>query len=146
MLRYKDRLVISKSLALIPTLLHTYYDSEFGGHFGILRIYKRLAGELYCEGMKLNVKKYCKECWIFQKNKTMVLSCAGLLLPLEIPNSVWSNICMDFVEGLPKSSGYEVIFVVVDRFSKYGHFLSLKHPYTTKTVADLFVKEIVRLP
>lgn len=31
-------------------------------------------------------------------------------------------------------------------FNKYdGHFLALKHPYTTKTVADLFVKEVVKL-
>ncbi|KAA0053077.1 transposon Tf2-1 polyprotein isoform X1 [Cucumis melo var. makuwa] len=52
---------------------------------------------------------------------------------------------MDFVEGLPKAKCYEVVLVVVDRLSKYGYFLPLKHPYTAKVVAELFVKEIVRL-
>ncbi|KAA0066612.1 MADS-box transcription factor ANR1 [Cucumis melo var. makuwa] len=33
----------------------------------------------------------------------------------------------------------------MDRLSKYGHFLPLKHPYSAKTVAELFVKEVVRL-
>ncbi|KAA0035492.1 peroxidase 64 [Cucumis melo var. makuwa] len=60
-------------------------------------------------------------------------------------NRVWSDISMDFIEGLPKSNSFKVILVVVNRFSKYGHFQMLKHPYTAKTVADLFVKEIVRL-
>ena len=52
---------------------------------------------------------------------------------------------MDFIEGLPKSDGYDAILVVVDRLSKYAHFSLLKHPFTAKTVAALFVKDIVRL-
>ncbi|KAL0551121.1 hypothetical protein IC582_010203 [Cucumis melo] len=52
---------------------------------------------------------------------------------------------MDFIKGFPKSHGWEVILVVVDRPSKYAHFLTLKHPYTAKTVAEVFVKEIVKL-
>ena len=52
---------------------------------------------------------------------------------------------MDFIEGLPNSHGYSVTMVVIDRLSKYGHFLSLKHPYLAKSVAELFAKEITRL-
>lgn len=85
MLRYKNRLVISKSSTLIPTILHTYHDSLFGGHSGFLRTYKRFA---YWEGMKQEVKKYCEECLVCQKNKSLALSHAGLLLPPEILNSV----------------------------------------------------------
>lgn len=44
MLRYKGRLVIFKSSSLIPTILHTYHDSVFGGRSGFLRTYKRLNG------------------------------------------------------------------------------------------------------
>lgn len=35
--------------------------------------------------------------------------------------------------------------MVVDRLSKYAHFILLKHPYSPKSVAALFVKEIIRL-
>ncbi|KAA0033873.1 Retrovirus-related Pol polyprotein from transposon 297 family [Cucumis melo var. makuwa] len=68
-----------------------------------------------------------------------------LLLPLEIPKQIWSGISMDFVEGLPKASGFEVILVVVDRLSKHAHFLALKHPFTAKSMVELFVKVVVRL-
>lgn len=52
---------------------------------------------------------------------------------------------MDFVEGLPKSEGYNAIMVVVDRLSKYSHFIGLKHLFSAKDIVAIFVKEIVRL-
>ncbi|TYK14310.1 ty3-gypsy retrotransposon protein [Cucumis melo var. makuwa] len=116
-----------------------------GRHSGFLRTYKRITGELYWNGMKKDIKKYCKECLICQRNKTLALSLAGLLTPLEILDTLWIDLSMDFIDGLPKSAGFEVIFVAVDKMSKYAHFMARKHPYTAKTVAELFVKEIVRL-
>lgn len=52
---------------------------------------------------------------------------------------------MDFIEGLPKSEGKDTILVVVDRLTKFGRFLTLKHPFTALQVAGVFVKEVVRL-
>ncbi|KAA0043239.1 transposon Tf2-1 polyprotein isoform X1 [Cucumis melo var. makuwa] len=145
MLKYKERLVITKSSSLIPAILDTFHNSVVGRHSGFLRTYKRVSNELYWDGMKASIKKHYEECLICQRNKTLALSPAGLLVPLEIPQAIWSDISMDFVEGLPKVGGFEVILVVVDWLSKYGHFLPLKHPFTVNLVAEIFVKEVVRL-
>ena len=52
---------------------------------------------------------------------------------------------MDFVEGFPRVSGKSVVLTVVDRFSKYAHFIALGHPYTAISVAQAFFDNIVRL-
>ncbi|WVZ16578.1 hypothetical protein V8G54_009560 [Vigna mungo] len=67
------------------------------------------------------------------------------IVPLPIPTQVWSNFSMDFIGGLPKVQGKDTILVVVDRLTKYAHFLALTHPFTAAEVAQLFIKEIVRL-
>jgi hypothetical protein len=54
-------------------------------------------------------------------------------------------ITMDFVEGLPRSKNHNCILVIVDKFSKYAHFLPLTHPFTTLIVAHLFMDHIYKL-
>jgi hypothetical protein len=69
----------------------------------------------------------------------------GLLQPLPIPIAPFIDISMDFIEGLPKSEGKEVILVVVDRFSKYAHLIALAHPYSALTVTKVFMEHVYKL-
>lgn len=69
----------------------------------------------------------------------------GLLQPLPVPEQAWVHITMDFIEQFPKSKGKEMIWVVVDRMTKYIHFIALSHPISTSTLAQVFVEEVYRL-
>eukprot|EP00268_Persea_americana_P064078 TRINITY_DN8393_c1_g1_i1.p2 TRINITY_DN8393_c1_g1~~TRINITY_DN8393_c1_g1_i1.p2 ORF type:complete len:393 (+),score=41.64 TRINITY_DN8393_c1_g1_i1:5704-6882(+) len=91
------------------------------------------------------VKELIRNCDICQRRKHETLQPAGLLQPLPIPDHIWTDISMDFVEGLPPSSGYTVVLVVVDRLSKYMPTLSLKHPFTAVSDARAFLNHVVRL-
>ncbi|GJT85483.1 retrotransposable element Tf2 [Tanacetum coccineum] len=65
-----------------------------------------------------NVEDYIRQCTICQKCKVDLSASLGLLQPLPIPEAIWEDISMDFIEGLPLSAGKSVIMVVVDRLSK----------------------------
>ena len=52
---------------------------------------------------------------------------------------------MDFIIGLPKSEGKNVIMVVVDRLTKYAHFCALSHPFKESTVATTFMDTIQKI-
>jgi hypothetical protein len=52
---------------------------------------------------------------------------------------------MDFVEGLPSLEGYNTILVIVDRYTKYAHFIPLKHPFTAQGVARVVLDNVVKL-
>lgn len=50
---------------------------------------------------------------------------------------MFESISMDFVTHLPKSNGYDGIFSVVDRFSKYCKFIPFKCNATAPDIANL---------
>ena len=71
---------------------------------------------------------------------------AGKIQPLPIPVWKWDNITIDFVIGLPKTQRqHDAIWVIVDRLTKFAHFLPVSNDDLLDKLAQLYVEEIVRL-
>jgi hypothetical protein len=144
-LRYKGRLYVGITLDLRQKIFQAFHSSSFGGHSGNRVTYHRIQQNFYWPQLKQFVEKLTSECLVCQISKTERIPYPGLLDPLPIPKAKWSEISMDFVEGLPKSRGKDVILVVVDRLTKYAHFLALSHPYSVQKVAAIFIDNILKL-
>ena len=144
-LLYKGSLVLPSNSKYIGLILQECHDGLLGGHSGVLKTLKRVKANFYWAKMRKRVSEYVAACEVCQTHKYSTLYPAGLLQPIEIPIQIWDDISMDFIEGLPSSAGVNVILVVVDRLSKYSHFLPLKHPFTATDVAKKFLAEVVRL-
>ena len=142
---YKGHLVLSPHSLHKEVVIHELHDTPIGGHSSMLRTYKRIASNFYWVGMKWNTQNYVWQCDVCQQSKSDTLTPAGLLEMLPILDRVWEDMSMDFIEGLPTSNGFSIILVVLDRFSKYGHYIALKHPYSAKTITEAFVKEVLWL-
>lgn len=105
------------------------------GHEGVHRTLHRLRRDFHFPNMKQVVQDFVRACATCQRYKSEHLHPAGLLLPLPVPQGVWTDIALDFVKALPRVKGKSVILTVVDRFRKYCHFILLVHPYSVEFVA-----------
>jgi hypothetical protein len=128
-----------------PFLIATLEAAHGVGHEGIEKTLHRYRTDFFVHGAHGLVKEFVRNCATCQRNKGEHLHSAGLLQPLDVPSSVWSDLVMDFVEDFPRVNSKTVVLTVVDRFSKYAHFIPLAHPYTATTVARVFFDNIVRL-
>ncbi|GJT20375.1 retrotransposon-related protein [Tanacetum coccineum] len=141
----KGKLVVGTNEQLRQELLHYVHDGSIGGHSGVKTATHKICSLFYWKGLRKQVKQLIRECLVCQKYKPDLSAYPGLLQPLPIPKFVWSSISIDFIEGLPKSQGYNVIFVVVDRLTKYAHFIPLTHPFTAVHVAQAFLDNVCKL-
>ena len=95
--------------------------------------------------MKSATRDFVQACITCQQAKPDRTCLLGLLQPLPVPIAAWQTISMDFIEGLPRFGNVNCILIVVDSFTKYGHFLPLLHPFTAAVVAKLFLNNVYRL-
>ena len=144
-LRRNGRIVVGKNPQLQLQIIKMFHEGGLGGHSGMTATLKRLSTVFFWKGMQKQVRQFIRQCDICQRYKNEVNASPGLLQPLPIPQTAWSQISMDFIEGLPVSGGKNVIFVVVDRLTKYAHFMGLRHPYTAVEVAQTFFDNVFKL-
>jgi hypothetical protein len=105
----------------------------------------RVHTNFFIPSARVLVQDFVRTYSMCQRNKTEQLHPAGLLQPLEVPSTVWTDVAMEFVEGFPHVHGKSVVLIVIDRFSKCAHYITLGHPYMVTSVARVFFAEIVRL-
>jgi len=66
-------------------------------------------------------------------------------MPNLIPEKVWLHISADFITKLPLVQGYDAILVVVNRFTKMGHFIPTTERTSTEGLARLFRDNVWKL-
>ena len=81
--------------------------------------------------LKAEVREFMLACDPYKRCKHENVAYPGLLQPVPIPDQARISVSMNFIEGLPKSKRKDNILVVVDRLTKFAHFIRLAHAYTT---------------
>ncbi|GJU97129.1 ty3-gypsy retrotransposon protein [Tanacetum coccineum] len=145
LLYFHNRLCIPQLPSFRQKLLHEFHSSPVGGHSGINATIRRLNASFFWPNLKQDVTRFITECTTCQQTKYSTHKPYGLLQALPIPNQVWEEISMDFITSLPPSNGKTAIWVIVDRLSKFAHFIALPPHYTAASLATIFLHDIYRL-
>jgi hypothetical protein len=109
-------------------------------------MYLDLKKKCWWFSLKRDVAEYVAICDTCQRVKAEHQRPAGLLQPMKIPEWKWEEVGIDFIVGLPHTkSGYDSIWVIVDRLTKVAHFIPVKTTYTDAKLAELYMQRIVCL-
>ncbi|GKA55694.1 putative reverse transcriptase domain-containing protein [Tanacetum coccineum] len=125
-------------------IMHDSHKSKHFVHPGFDKMYQDMKKLYWLANMKADIATYVSKCLTCLKFKAEHQKPSGLLVQPEIPQWKWDYITMDFITKLPRtSSGYDTIWVIVDRLTKSAHFLPMRENDPMDKLTRLYMKEVV---
>ena len=140
------RICVPQDPELRKLILQEAHNSLYSIHPGNTKMYMDMKERFWWNNLKKDIAEHIALCDVCSRVKAEHQKPAGLLQPLPIPDWKWDKIGMDFITGLPRTrSGYDSIWVVVDRLTKVAHFIPVKTTYTSAKLAKIYMSRIVCL-
>ncbi|QRV83408.1 Retrovirus-related Pol polyprotein from transposon [Ceratobasidium sp. AG-Ba] len=131
------RLCIPKSI--VPEIIQEAHElASEGAHAGYARTYNRLCATYYWPNMADTVEKFTATCDVCQKTKPRRHGKIGYLQPIPIPEQPFEVVSLDFIMDLPESNGYNAVLVLVDKLTRYAHFIPCTTRINEIETAELF--------
>ena len=138
---YQGRIVVPASMQ--TEIITEHHANVVSGHFSWSRTLDLVSRQFWWPGMRDSIQSFVQSCLSCQKNKASTKRPFGLLKPLEIPDSRWHTVTLDFIMDLPKSAdGNNAILVLVDKLTKYVHLVPTRKTCTSEDVSRLFLTHI----
>ena len=130
--------------------IRDHHDVPTSGHPGVARTTEHIRRNFVFPGMRQKVAAYIKKCDSCNKNKSSRHATYGNLQFRDPPTQPWDEVTMDFIVKLPKSKDpvtdnkYDSILVMVDRLTKYSHFVPCNETITAPQLGCLVLDRLVR--
>ncbi len=145
-LYFQNRLYVPEKDNLRIQILEEAHSSKLSMHPGATKMYHTLRAYFWWPCMKKDISTHVASCEVCQQVKVEHQKPGGKLQSLPIPERKWGSISMDFVVGMPLTRRkHDAIWVIVDRLTKAAHFLPMNLTDSLDKLAQLYIREIVRL-
>ncbi|GKD77542.1 putative reverse transcriptase domain-containing protein [Tanacetum coccineum] len=139
---FRNRVWLTRFGGLRDLIMHESHKSKYSIHPGSDKMYQDLKLLYWWPNMKDDIATYVSKCLTCAKVKAEHQRPSRLLQQLEIPMLKWERITMDFVSRILRTpSGYNMIWVIVDRLTKAAYFLPTKKMDSMEKLTQLYLKE-----
>ena len=136
---------VPKDSEIRREILKLYHNTPAAGHPGRAKTLELVSRNDWWPHMAKWVHDYVDGCDRCKATKIFPSKPAGPLQPNAVPEGPWQSITCDLIVDLPKSEGFDSIFVVIDQFSKQAHFILTTKNVDSKGIVDLFLKNVWKL-
>ncbi|KAL5769927.1 hypothetical protein ACOSP7_014081 [Xanthoceras sorbifolium] len=116
---FRDRICIPEDEELRKMILTEAHSSSYAMHPGSTKMYRDLKTQYWWSGMKRDVIEFVNRC----------LTCQQVKAEHQVPSGF----------------KHDAVWVIVDRLTKSAHFLPVRTDYSLDRLAELYIREIVRL-
>ncbi|KAD5960603.1 hypothetical protein E3N88_12075 [Mikania micrantha] len=141
---FMNRLWIPLHGGIRELVMDEAHNSRYSVHPGSDKMYHDLKALYWWPHMKADIAKYVSKCLSCSNVKVEYPKPSGLLRQPEILMWKWEQILMDFITKLPRTpSGYDTIWVIVDRLRKSAYFLAIKETDKMEKLTRIYIKEVV---
>jgi len=89
------------------------------------------------------IRQYVRNCDPCGRVKPWRTRLQGLLRPLPVPERIWQELSVDFIDKLPESNGCKSLMVITDRLSKAVLLFEMTST-TAEDVARVFIQNVYR--
>ena len=130
--------------SMVPYVLARVHDAAWdSAHEGARKFSQRLQRRFHWQTLRKDAEEFAKTCDVCQKTKADRRAKTGWLRPNPVPGRPFEWVSMDLITGLPRSLGFDAIFVAVCRLTKYAICIPCHSSLNTVEFAKLFVDQVV---
>jgi len=142
---FRGKIYIPQNLDLRRRIVLLCYDTKVAGHSRHWKTLELVSRNYWWPQMSRYIGQYVSTCDLCLRTKPIRQALVGELHPLQIPDSQWDTLSVDFVVELPLSSGHDAVMTVVDSVSKRTHFIPTHTMVTVEGTARLFLYQVWKL-
>jgi hypothetical protein len=143
-LLFRERYWVPDKEELRTALIQRTHDSLICGHPGREGTMAIMMRQFFWPGMAIHVRRVVRSCDACGANKAWRDRRQGFLKPLPVPDRIWKELSIDFINQLPASNRMTNILVITDRLSK-GAIFEACNDMSAEAVADMFIRTVYRI-